>query len=307
MTEMRKIPFDLTAEKSLIGSVMVDPRILDDVRAIIPTPGFFWNDDHASAYAGILKLRDAKRPIDITTLINAVGSSIGRTAELITECLEYAPSAAHGEYYAAIVRDKALLRRLITIGDQTTQDAYDATDGHAAVLERAQKRIFEISKDRPKIGESFSISDSLHAAFEAMDKGTQGLPTGIKDLDNLTTGFHPGELIIIAARPSMGKSVFMGDIIGHIGVDLKHPCAMFSLEMNKEDVSQRMLCARANVDSQKLRRGALSIEERSALRYAVGEISVAPIRIDDTPGRSVSEIASQARRMVSEICVESRI
>jgi replicative DNA helicase len=207
------------------------------------------------------------------------------------------PSSAHGEHYATIVREKALLRQLIAASNDILRDAYAPHEKADLVVDKAEKRIFEIAQS--KVGEHVvHMEQVLHEVFDNIqDNAQRGLPTGFFELDELLNGLQNGEMLIVAARPSMGKTSFAMNLIEHIAAEQMLPAAIFSLEMSKQQLAQRMLCSRGEIDSHKLRRGMLQSNEYQKLASVVGQLAKAPIWVDDSPGLTVLELRAKARRL----------
>ena len=313
----RMPPHDLPAEVALLGSMIIGPDVIGPVCQIVPHADYFFSEPNRILFRTLVELFEANVPITdgliITSaletrhLLAAVGG-----VEYVSEVLNAVPSAAHAEHYARIVREKALLRSLIGACSHSLQDAYDSGEEAAVVLDRAEKRIFEIAQQKVS-NQAVSLTEVLHETFEMLDRNTgehlSGIASGFTELDNLTSGLQRGEMIIIAARPSVGKTSLAMNIIEYVGIDLKKPCAAFSLEMSKQQLAQRMLCSRSGVDAHKLRRGMLSKQDRDALSYAVGELSQGQIFIDDTPGLTLMDLRTKARRLklqhgIELICVD---
>ncbi len=300
----RQPPYDLDVEMALLGSLLIDPQSIGPVTMIVDQPDAFFSRRHQAIFAAIIELFQADAGIDALTLLNRLQQKnileVAGGPEYIRELLGCVPSAANAENYARIVRDKALLRRLISSCAAAMQDCYESPDDAPVVLERAEKRIFDIAQQK-LTGKPVSLAEVLNETFEILDRHTgehlTGLASGFLELDNLTSGLQRGEMIVIAARPSVGKTALAMTIAEHVGVDLKIPVAVFSLEMSRQQLGQRLLCSRSGVDSHKLRRGLLSTEDRVRLRNAGGELFEAPIFIDDTPGLTMLDLRAKARRL----------
>lgn len=230
-------------------------------------------------------------------------------ASYLAQLTSLVPTAANLEYHARIVKEKALLRGLIQTATQIIQESFDAAGEGTAVLDRAERMIFDISQQRIE-GKFVRVSEIIKGSIEAIDKLYQrkehvtGLASGFHDFDTKTAGLQPSDLVVIAGRPSMGKSAFASGIAEHAAVVLKKPVAFFSLEMSKEQLVQRMLCSHARVDAQKVRTGYLSHSDWPKLTSAAGKLSEAPLFIDDTPGMSVLELRAKARRLKSQQNIE---
>ena len=293
-------PHSIEAERCLLASMMLDKEVVGNVVQLV-TGESFYQADHQIIFDILLKLYEQNRPIDAVivreelikrNLYEEVG---GR--EYLATILNSVPSAAHGTHYAGIVREKALLRQLIAASNEVLRDAYAPHEQADIVLDKAEKRIFEIAQK--KVGGSMTpMEDVLHEVFESIEnRGQRGLETGFLDLDDMMNGLQSGEMIIIAARPSMGKTAFAMNIIEHVAADTMLPCAVFSLEMSKQQLAQRMLCSRGEIDAHKLRKGMLQSHEYAHLANVVGELAKAPIWVDDSPGLTPLELRAKARRL----------
>ncbi|MBI5078916.1 replicative DNA helicase [Candidatus Saganbacteria bacterium] len=308
MAEDKIPPQNLVAEQSVIGSMLLDKNAA--VRAIeILRPDSFYRDAHRFIYEAILELFDRGEPIDMVTLtealrksgkLDAVGGSV-----YVADLLNSVPTAANVEYYAKIVEEKAVLRRLIEAGTNIVSEAFDEPEDVDQVLDRAEKAIFDVALKRVREGFQRIDSvikrvldkiDSLYGKKEAIT----GTPTGYPDLDQLTAGFQNADLIIIAARPAVGKTAFALNIVQNVAIRYKTPVAIFSLEMSKDQLAQRMLCSEAEVDAQRLRTASLSDAGWKKLTRSLGRISEAPIYIDDSASITATEIRAKARRLKIE-------
>jgi replicative DNA helicase len=252
-------------------------------------------------------------PIDTVSVVDKLKKNkkldtIGG-AYYITGLVEAVPTTANIESYAKIVLEKALLRQLILLSHDLASKAYDDHEGVDDILDAAEQSIFKITQKRLK-GGFVHLDPILHDSFEALDaKSTKGglitgIPSGLVDLDNLTAGFHPGELVVIAGRPSMGKTALALTIARNAAVDNKHGVGIFSLEMANQELAMRMLCAEARVNSHLVRTGNLPQKQWKNLSIHVGTLAEAPIFIDDTPAITVLEVRSKARRIIAEHNIE---
>jgi replicative DNA helicase len=299
-------PQSRDAERSVLGSMLRDNDVIDDVVQIIHE-NHFYVDAHQRIYRGILHLHDKHHPVDLVTLaewlkdqkfIEDVGG-YGYLADL----WDAAPTSANAEYYAAIVRDKGLVRQLIHTSSEILRDAYDQSVPADEMLGQAERKVFEIAQ-MGVIGQHVTLQKAIDDAFKRLDARTShgrpisGLPTGYVDLDELTAGFQNSELIIVAARPSIGKTSFGLNIARHFVVDEKLPTLFVSLEQSRIEIAERLLCCQSRVDSHKLRKGHLSAEDMHHLTQAAEELSQAPLYIDDTPSQSMLRIAANARRLM---------
>ncbi len=293
-------PHAIEAEMCLLASMMLEKDIIGQAVQIIDRESFF-QADHQIIYDVLVKLYEQNRPIDAVILRDELGKrqlleEVGGQAYL-GQILNTVPSAAHGEHYAKIVREKALLRQLIAASNDILRDAYAPHEQADLVLDKAEKRIFEIASK--KVGNSVVAMETvLHEVFEMIEnRGQRGVETGFFELDDMMNGLQNGEMVIVAARPSMGKTAFAMNIIEHVSADSMLPCAVFSLEMSKQQLAQRMLCSRGQIDAHKLRKGMLQAHEYAHLANVVGELAKAPIWVDDSPGLTPLELRAKARRL----------
>jgi len=294
-------PHNPEAEASVLGSMLLDRDAIGQVVQILE-PDAFYQADHRKIFQAIVKLYDQHQAVDIVLLREELqsdgdnGTDVDRLATLV----EAVPSAANAEHYARIVRDKALVRKLITACNHTLRQCYDGTAEADLLMDQAEQHLFEITKRREG-RESQALGDVLKSVFDLIDTQQPGRLTGISsgfyELDDLTSGLHNSELIIVAGRPSIGKTTFAMNVARHISVDLGLPVAMFSLEMSAEQLGQNILCSHARVPLQKLRRGYLNKEEIKKLVLAADNLSQAPFYIDDSPGLSALELRAKARRL----------
>jgi replicative DNA helicase len=307
----RMPPCDLNAEAGVLGSMIIDPQVIGPVCMFLQRPDMFFKEEHQIIFRVITELFESNTPFDGMILHSTLRTrnlldQVGGT-DYIKELAHAVPTSAHAEYYAAIVKEKAMLRNLIRACTQTLRDCYESGDPAASVLDRGEARIFEIAQQKVS-NEAVPLTDVLHETFEMLERQAgehfSGLTTGFIELDNLTSGLQKGEMIVIAARPSVGKTALAMNIIEHVGIDLKKPCAMFSLEMSKQQLAQRMLCSRSGVDSHKLRRAMLSRQDKDRLGYAVGDLSQGLVYIDDTPGLSLMDLRTKARRLKAQHGIE---
>ena len=297
-------PQNLDAEKGVLGSMLLNPAVCDDV-ALIVSADDFYSDANARLYAHMLAMRDGGGRIDAVLLVERLKQTgdleaVGGTAYL-AEVVQSVAVAAHAEYYARIVRDKATLRALIHASSQILRDAYDSTVDPREVVSAAEEKIFAVH-DQRSTDQVTAMHDVLIEAFEHIDHrlehgGATGIPTGFNDLDNMTGGLHASELVILAARPSMGKTALATNIVDYVTVESGTSALFVSLEMSRLEMAQRMLCSRGRIDGRKFRGGYLSAEDRGKLVEASAKLSTAPLFIDDSPSRTVTEIAASARRL----------
>jgi len=269
----------------------------------------FYAERHRRIFRGMISIAERGGAVDPLTLADELGrrgeldSSGGK--DYIGFLMDVVPTAANVEYHALIVREKALLRRLIEISTSTVQEAFEGKLTANELLDQAESRIFQVSEQRTREGFT-RVKELLWPTMERIEKlqssgkTVTGVPTGFNDLDDMTSGFQPSELIIVAARPSMGKTAFTLNIAQHAAIDANVPVAFFSLEMSKESLVQRMLTAEARIDAQRLRKGMLRDDDFPRLARAAGILTSAPVWIDDTPGITLLEMRSKARRLKAE-------
>ncbi len=308
MAEDKIPPQDLIAEQSVIGSMLLEKNAV--VRALeFLQPDSFYRDAHRYIYETILDLFDRGEPIDLITVTNELRKSgkleLVGGAVYVADLINSVPTAANVEYYAKIVGEKATLRRLIEAGTKIVRDGFNAAEDVDQIVDNAEKAIFEIALNRVREG-FIKIDSVIKGVLDRIDslyekkQGLTGTPTGFPDLDQLTAGFQNSDLIIIAARPSVGKTAFALNIAQNVAIKYKIPVAIFSLEMSKEALAQRILCSEAEVDSNKLKTASLSDTGWKKLTRALGRLSEAPIYIDDSATMTATEIRAKARRLKIE-------
>lgn len=298
-------PSNLEAEKGVLGSLLLNNDTFDDVAEFL-TATHFYTDRHQAIYAAIHELYEAGvRAIDVVTLSEQLEKrkkleEVGGPAYLL-EVMQSVPHAAHARYYGTIVREKAVQRSLIAACTEILKDCYDAEKPVDEILQCAEQNVFSILEQQ-EAGEKISIDQILLDAWARIEEratrggGPTGLPTGFADLDAKTNGFQPSELIILAARPSMGKTALVCNFAEAMAQG-GHGVLVFSLEQSRLELAERFLCIRAQVDSHRLRSGLLDDAERHRLMVASSELNEMPLFIDDRPGRTVSQISAIARRL----------
>ena len=297
----RMPPQDIEVEESLIASMMIMPEAIDNIRVIVPDESFLWSPANAILFRTLCQMRDANHVIDCKTVeanLKTAGNLIeaggmGNVSRIIGET----PSAAHAEHYASIVRESALRRRLITTCSELLHEAYDSVDAAPLIIQRGQERLANIEAVNNK-SSSVTLSESLHLLMADMDEGQRGLPSGLVEVDNLTAGFNPGDMIVVAARTSVGKTSFAMGIAEYLAVVHHVPVGIFSLEMSHQQLTLRMLCGNAGVDSHKFKIGKLGLDDQARLRSAVGELSNAPIIVEDSRSLTITRLRHRARDMV---------
>ena len=301
-------PQNLDAEKSLLGAVLIDEDILADVSEIVK-PKDFYDKNHQMIFDGMMRLYEKHNPVDMLTLTDELKRKdhlelIGGSAYL-SELTNYVPTSAHAEAYAEMVAQKAVRRRLIKASGEISEMGYDEDTDIQELLSKAEAELFSVS-DQSLKQDLISIEDVLTDSFDRMEelhqnKGAiRGIRTGYRDLDNMTAGLQRSDLIILAARPAMGKTTLVTNLAYNVATIEQKAVLFFSLEMSKEQLVDRMLADASGVDSWNIRTGNLSDDDFSKITEAMGEMAEAPIYIDDKPGLSVIEMRTKARRIAHE-------
>ena len=301
----RQPPSNLEAERAVLGSILLLPSVCDEV-ALILRPADFYDQANRTLYAHMRAMHDEGRRIDTTMLVEELKSAgeydlVGGAA-YVAEVLQSVPTAANATYYADIVKNKSTLRSLIYSSTEILREAYDESTDPREALSRAEQKIFSILDDRGG-GQMTNIYDIMQEALTRIDARMKhenpigGIATGFSDFDTAVGGLHDSELIILAARPSMGKTALALNIAEHVAVELGLTTLFVSLEMSRMELADRLLCARAKINMQSLRNGSITTEDRHRLVAKSAELSQAPLLVDDTPVRSMTEIAAEARRL----------
>ncbi|WP_127530009.1 replicative DNA helicase [Paenibacillus kobensis] len=308
MTFDRIPPQNLEAEQAILGAVLLQAEALITAMERVKSDDFY-STPHQRIFEAMVELGENNQPIDLVTLTAYLQDrQMLEEAGGITYLAKLAnavPTAANVEYYAQIVEEKSMLRRLIRTATNIVSSGYAAEDDVGALLGEAEAKILEISNRRSSTG-FISIRDVLMEVFERVEMlysnkgGSSGIPSGFSDLDKMTSGFQRSDLIIVAARPSVGKTAFALNIAQNVGVRAKETVAIFSLEMSAAQLVQRMICAESNVDAGRMRTGFLEGDDWEKLTMAIGSLSEAEIYIDDTPGITVADIRAKCRRLKKE-------
>ncbi|EMC46186.1 replicative DNA helicase [Streptococcus mutans] len=308
-SELRVQPQDLIAEQSVLGSVFISPEKLIAVREYID-PEDFYKYAHRIIFKAMISLSDQNDAIDATTvraILDNQGDlqNIGGISYLV-ELVNSVPTSANAEYYAKIVAEKAMLRRIISRLTEAVNQAYEGAINSEDIISGAEKALIDVNERSNRSGFR-KISDVLAVNYENLEVRSQqttdvtGLATGFRDLDKITTGLHPDQLIILAARPAVGKTAFVLNIAQNVGTKMNRPVAIFSLEMGAESLVDRMLASEGMVDAHNLRTGQLTEQDWQNITLAQGTLADAPIYIDDTPGIKVTEIRARARKLDQEL------
>ena len=301
-------PQDIEAEQAVLGAVFLDADAIIDAMEVI-APEDFYRRSHQIIFQAMIQLNDRSESIDLITLKAEIEKSnsledVGGLTYL-TELSQASPSAASIAYYAKIVDDKAMLRNLIQTASRIVTKGFEQDEDVQSIIDQAEKSILEVSEKRNSNGFQ-SIAEVLNRTIETIDQLAQnneeitGLPTGYAALDKMTAGLQKEELIILAARPAVGKTAFALNIAQNVGTKTDRSVAIFSLEMGAESLVNRMLCAEGSIEASHLRTGQLSEEEWRNLIVAMGSLSNANIYIDDTPGIKISEIRARCRKLAQE-------
>ena len=301
-------PHDIEAEQAILGSMLTDQDAVTDAIEILK-PEDFYREDNKYIFQAMLALYSRGEPVDIITVKDELTSmqkfeAVGGI-EYIATLPDKVPLVSNAEKYINIVEEKSILRQLIKTADEIQTLGYEQTEEIDSIMDQAEKKIFDIMQGKNQKGYTV-IKDVLVETFAELEKlynqkePITGIPTGFADIDYKTAGLHNSDLILVAARPAMGKSAFALNIATHAAINAKVPVAIFNLEMSKSQLVNRMLCSEAMVDSSKIRTGKIDEEDWMKLATALGPLSEAPIYIDDTPGISVPEIRAKCRKLKLE-------
>ena len=304
----RSLPYSEDAEKGVLCSLLLSPREVGDLCILRLQPDAFYAPAHKIIYELVIEFSDKSKPIDFITMKQSLKDrgfleEIGGP-EFLNELYTFIPTAANAGYYVDIVREKYLLRRLILACNSLASRCYDDQENVEPLLDDAERQIFEITGDHVKI-DVVPAKDLVMQAIEQIEKvyenrgSVTGLPTGFTEFDQMTSGLHQAEMIVIAARPSMGKTALAMNIAEHVALVEGKPVAVFSLEMSSQQLVQRLLCSRAKVNLQRVRNGFLSERDFPSLTSAASRLATAKLFIDDSPGLSIAELRAKARRLVA--------
>ncbi|MFD2680875.1 replicative DNA helicase [Bacillus seohaeanensis] len=309
MLQDRVPPQNIEAEQAVLGAIFLEPSTALTVASELLIPEDFYRISHQRIFNVMLKLSDSGEAVDLITVTEELAAmkeleDVGGVSYL-SELAASVPTAANVEYYAKIVDEKSLLRRLIHTATTIASDGYNREDEVDALLGEAEKNIMEVAQ-RKNAGAFHNIKDVLVRTYDNIETlqnrvgDVTGIPTGFSDLDHMTAGFQRNDLIIVAARPSVGKTAFALNIAQNVATKTDENVAIFSLEMGAEQLVMRMLCAEGNINAQNLRTGSLTDEDWRKLTMAMGSLSNSGIYIDDTPGIKVGEIRSKCRKLKQE-------
>ncbi len=303
-------PHSIEAEQSLIGGLLLDNTAWDRIADMV-VEGDFYRDDHRRIFSHIRKLVETGRPADVVTIYESIEKSneVDQTGGLayLGEIANATPSAANIRRYAEIVHERAVLRRLVTVGDEIAASALNPAGRDVKVLlDQAEQKVFEIAEAGAKSVQGFeAVPDLLGRVVERIEvlynrdnpSDITGVPTGFHDLDRLTSGLQPGDMIVVAGRPSMGKTAFALNIAEHIGVEVRLPVAIFSLEMSGPQIATRFLSSVGRLDQNKIRTGRLSDDDWDKMTNALGKLHEAPIHVDETGAINATDLRARARRL----------
>lgn len=302
------LPHSIEAEQSVIGSMLMDRDAIITASEIV-TAGDFYQHQYGIMFEAMLELFNENLPVDLVTLQNRLKEKDVppevSSLEFVRDIITTVPTSANIKSYANIVRDKAVLRRLIKVNEEIANTCYAGKEPLETIMAVTEKTIFDLLQNRNS-GDFVPIRQVAMNVLEKIEEASKnqgtvtGIPTGFIDLDYKTSGLQPSDFILIAARPSMGKTAFVLNLVDHIAVKKGLPCMVFSLEMSKEQLVNRMLAMESNVDSQKLRTGTLSDTDWDAVVEGIGVIGNSKLIIDDTPGISIGELRSKCRKMKLE-------
>lgn len=300
----RVLPHSIEAEQSVIGAMLMDREAIITASEII-VPEDFYQHQYGVMFESMVELFNEGKPVDLVTLQNRLKEKDVppevSSLEFVRDIITMVPISANVKSYANIVREKAVLRRLIKVNEEIANNCYLGREPLETILEDTEKKIFDLLQSRNS-GDFVPIRQVALNVLENIEKASKtketvtGIPTGFIDLDYKTSGFQPSDFILIAARPSMGKTAFVLNVVDHVSVRRGIPCMIFSLEMSKEQLVNRMLSMESNVDSQKLRTGTLTDSDWDAVVEGVGVIGGSKLIIDDTPGITISELRSKCRK-----------
>lgn len=308
MADPKIPPHDEVAEQSLLGAILIDRDALIDVSEFL-RPEHFYRDSHSHIFQAMMSLYEAHEPIDVVTVaaqlkkdgtLKAVGGSA-----FLTELLNVVPTSAHAAKYGRIIKDCYTRRQLIKVSATVNEMAFKETGNTQEILDSAEQEIFSIAQ-HAQTRDFIAIKDALAASFDRLDElhkragGMRGIPTGFSELDFKLAGMQESNLLILAARPGTGKTAMILNIAQHVAVHEKIPVGIFSLEMSKEELVDRLLVAQADIDAWRLKTGKLSDDDFTRLSEAMGELAEAPMFIDDTPGLNIMEMRTKARRLQVE-------
>jgi replicative DNA helicase len=303
---VRVPPHDLDAERNLLGSMLLNRDAIGEVVSIIARTEspWFYREDHRQLFEVLIDLYDANQPMDLAVVADELRrrkllEKVGGVAYVI-RLAESVGSWVNAPYYARIVRDKGMLRDLIRCTGEIREEAYSDAEATSSLLDKAEQKLFAVTERRVS-GQAIPLPDLLKPLSEQIDVRGEyyltGIATGFDELDDITSGLQAGDFVVVAGRPSMGKTAFALNVAEHMAVNDGRPVAFFSMEMSKMQVAHRVLCSRSRIDSHKVRRRMLSEGEVNQMLHVCAQLESAPMYVDDTPGMSVLELRAKARRL----------
>jgi replicative DNA helicase len=307
MANLKTPPHNDDAESSVLGAILIDKEAIGLVSEFI-SPKDFYNDINGIIYEAMLSLYEERKPIDLVTLkkeLKKIKNGDKVDSAYFEDLVNSVPTSANVENYAEIIRDESTKRNLISVGSQIAENAFNDDKEINDLIDRAESSIFAISQGHNVRG-FIQIKEGLAESFDRIDElhkkgsGLRGIKTGFTDLDNTLSGMQPSNLLILAARPGQGKTAMVVNIAQNVAVEQKLPVGIFSLEMSQEELVDRLLVGQADVDAWRLKTGKLSENDFTKLSQAMGELADAPIFIDDSPGITISEMRTKARRLQME-------
>jgi replicative DNA helicase len=305
-------PRSIEAEQAVLGALMLEKDAITGILDLLK-PEAFYEDAHKVIYSAIIKLFGDSKPVDLVTVKNQLQSDgnldIGGGPLYLVELTSKVASAANVEYHARIILEKFIQRELIKISDKVIRDAYEDTSDIFELLDRTEQEIFSLSqtnlrRNYMEMAQLVAITLKNLDELRKKDSSTTGVPSGFEELDELTSGWQPSDLVILAARPAMGKTAFVLSTARNAAVRFKRPVALFSLEMAAHQLVQRLICSEAELDAQKVRTGKLQAYEWQQLNSKISELTKAPIYIDDTPALSIADLRTKCRKLKTEKKIE---
>lgn len=300
-------PHDDIAEQSVLGAILIDKDAMVDVAEFL-RPQHFYKDANGQIYSAMMELYEQHEPIDVVTVtaqLKKNGTLKTITSPYVSDLVNVVPTSAHAEQYARIITDHAMKRRLVEAAAKITEMAFRDEGGASSIVDEAESEIFAISQAALR-RDFIPIRDALASSFDRLDElhkragGLRGVPTGFTELDTKLAGMQDANLIILAARPGTGKTAMILNIAQHVTVKDKIPVGIFSLEMSKEELVDRLLVSQADIDAWRLKTGKLTDDDFTRLSDAMGELAEAPLFVDDTPGMNIIEMRTKARRLQVE-------
>lgn len=308
MDSLKTPPHDIEAEKSVLGAILIDQGAIHLIAEVMRSE-YFYSHEHQLIYLAMITLFEKQQPIDVVTLKNELQhegniKKVGG-ASYLSDLINTVPTSAYIEHYAKIVKDHFVKRKLIEVSSRMVEKAFDNKGDTRALLDHAESEIFNLSQQQSH-NDFIELKEIVTESFDRLQEfmrlggSLRGVPTGFVDLDNKLAGMQKSNLIILAARPGIGKTTFALNMALTIATKHKQPVGFFSLEMSKEELVDRLLVGQADIDAWKLKTGKLADNEMKALMEAMGDLSTAPIFIDDTPGISILEMRTKARRLKME-------